>query len=449
MMDGTGIELYVHLEKLEEEVEQFNNVSKNFGDYIDMYKRQMDVIRYSKMADGLYDMPALIRTYDEFVEEADRLNKFSKALQDIYKEYKMCNDTYTQMGIDFGNQYAITPWAKTNEGKIVIGTSIIVGLLVIAIVAPEVTAAAMSTGAMTSTTAATMIETVTADMAWGSLTTSMMNAEYSCYMACKNGENPADAFADAYMWGALEGGATGLLEGFGETLAIVKSAKTMTNTAAFLQQYKITGYVNGVNFAVMAGNSALSTSIYCAQEKSHCRNVSLEDAAIQYKENFTDNLAIDTAVGIGEKFVDVKRTKSIEKNKAMEGEKRKVGKLSTKEKTVRKITSKNEGYSQNQAFLNGEKSTRNAQGSISPTLYKDGSCIDVRSYNIQNESGRAMLIKDVTTRSQKMKANLPTGTKQTIVIDARGRSISNRDLKDLYMKAKCALDSDVEIKFIR
>ena len=63
----------------------------------------------------------------------------------------------------------------------------------------------------------------------------------------------------------------------------------------------------------MAGNSALSTSIYCAQEKSHCRNVSLEDAAIQYKENFTYNLAIDTAVGIGEKFVDVKRTKSIEK----------------------------------------------------------------------------------------------------------------------------------------
>lgn len=60
-----------------------------------------------------------------------------------------------------------------------------------------------------------------------------------------------------------------------------------------------------------------------------------------------------------------------------------------------------------------------------------------------------MLIKDVTTRSQKMKANLPTGTKQTIVIDARGRSILNRDLKDLYMKAKCALDSDVEIKFIR
>lgn len=38
MMDGTGIELYVHLEKLEDEVEQFNNVSKNFGDYIDMYK---------------------------------------------------------------------------------------------------------------------------------------------------------------------------------------------------------------------------------------------------------------------------------------------------------------------------------------------------------------------------------------------------------------------------
>lgn len=46
MMDGTGIELYVHLEKLEEEVEQFNNVSKNFGDYIDMYKRQMDVMLY-------------------------------------------------------------------------------------------------------------------------------------------------------------------------------------------------------------------------------------------------------------------------------------------------------------------------------------------------------------------------------------------------------------------
>ena len=111
----------------------------------------------------------------------------------------------------------------------------------------------------------------------------------------------------------------------------------------------------------------------------------------------------------------------------MEGEKRKVGKLSTKEKTVRKITSKNEGYSQNQGFC----------------------CIDVRSYDIEDESGRAMLIKDVTTRSQKMKANLPTGTKQTIVIDARGRSISNRDLKDLYMKAKCALDSDVEIKFIR
>lgn len=31
MMDGTGIELYVHLEKLEDEVEQFNNVSKTLG----------------------------------------------------------------------------------------------------------------------------------------------------------------------------------------------------------------------------------------------------------------------------------------------------------------------------------------------------------------------------------------------------------------------------------
>lgn len=49
----------------------------------------MDVIRYSKMADGLYDMPALIRTYDEFVEEADRLNKFQKLCK-IYTKSIRC-----------------------------------------------------------------------------------------------------------------------------------------------------------------------------------------------------------------------------------------------------------------------------------------------------------------------------------------------------------------------
>ena len=115
----------------------------------------------------------------------------------------------------------------------------------------------------------------------------------------------------------------------------------------------------------------------------------------------------------------------------------------------RKVFEKLQVNKQNQTFLNGEKAIRNTQGSISPTLYKDGSCIDVRSYNIQNESGRARLIKDVTIRSQKMKDNLPEGTKQTIVIDARGRRIANSDLKKLYTKVKCALDSDVEIRFIR
>ena len=448
MMDGTGIELYVHLEKLEDEVEQFNNVSKNFGDYIDMYKRQMDIIRYSKMADELYDMPALIRTYDEFVEEADRLNKFSKALQDIYKEYKTCNDTYTQMGIDLGNQYAITPWTKTNEGKIVIGTSIIVGLLVIAIVAPEVTAAAMSTGTMTSTTAATMIETVTADMAFYSASNAMISAEEACLEACQNGTDPMAAFADSYMWGAKEGMLNGALQGVGEAAIVVRCAKTMTNTAAFLTPYKITGYVNAVNLAVIGGNSAISTALYSDREKSHCRNVSFEESVKYYNgqvlESLEEQMYTDSFVN-GVEALKTSKSKMRTNGNKESG----IGKIASKEKSVREITSKSEGYKQNQTFLNGEKAIRNTQGSISPTLYKDGSCIDVRSYNIQNESGRARLIKDVTIRSQKMKDNLPEGTKQTIVIDARGRRIANSDLKKLYTKVKCALDSDVEIRFIR
>lgn len=451
---NTGIELYVHLEKLEEEVEQFRNISITLGDYVDMYKRHMDDIRYSKISESLYDIPALVRVYDELLEELEKLNKFSETLDNIYSDYKVCNDTYKNTyknnGLDLGNQYAVTPWSKTNECKIVVGTSIIIGLVVIAIVAPEITGAAVAAGTMTTATADT-IGAITLNMAWGATTTSMLSGEVAGYIAYKNGDDLVDAFSEAYMWGSMEGGLGGVFQGVGETAIALKKAQNLANGIAIRTGAEISqSYVNAVRSAVNIGNSAMSTELYIAQEKSHCREVTLEDAVDNYNSNVRYNLITDIMIGGAESVVDNVRTaKTTRSIQAKNNEKSESGKVPSKEQTIQQVTSQYEGYKQNQTFLNGKKTTRNAQGSVSPTLYKEGSCIDVKCYNIQSESGRRQLVREVGMRSEKMKKNLPTGTKQTIIIDVRGRSISNKDFRKLYIDAKCAVDSDVEIKFMR
>ena len=72
------------------------------------------------------------------------------------------------------------------------------------------------------------------------------------------------------------------------------------------------------------------------------------------------------------------------------------------------------------------------KGSVRPDLYKAGCSIDIKNYNIKNSSGRNNLIRNITKQFYQRQSNLPSNTKQTVVIDIRGQNISREILESLY-----------------
>ncbi len=109
----------------------------------------------------------------------------------------------------------------------------------------------------------------------------------------------------------------------------------------------------------------------------------------------------------------------------------------------------NPDYEAQKSFLNGKEVPYATSGSSRPDFYKTGSSIEVKNYNVTNSSGRNSLINTVSNQVDKRNINLPSGTKQIIIIDIRGQQVSNDVLRRIRTSILEKSDTDVIIQFMR
>ena len=104
-------------------------------------------------------------------------------------------------------------------------------------------------------------------------------------------------------------------------------------------------------------------------------------------------------------------------------------------------------YSEQRSFLAGKEVKYGTKGSVRPDFYKTGSSIDVKNYNIENASGRNNLVRNIAKQYQQRIGNLPSGTRQTVLIDIRGQNISNDSLSSLYNSIMQRTNNGITVRF--
>ena len=86
------------------------------------------------------------------------------------------------------------------------------------------------------------------------------------------------------------------------------------------------------------------------------------------------------------------------------------------------------GYADQKSFINGKEVSYGTKGSVRPDYYKEGFSVDIKNYNIENASGRSNLARNIEKQYYQRIENLPNGTKQSVMIDIRGQSVSDEVL---------------------
>ena len=105
------------------------------------------------------------------------------------------------------------------------------------------------------------------------------------------------------------------------------------------------------------------------------------------------------------------------------------------------------GYADQKSFINGKEVSYGTKGSVRPDYYKEGFSVDIKNYNIENASGRSNLARNIEKQYYQRIENLPNGTKQSVMIDIRGQSVSDEVLSELYDEIMRRTNNGVEILF--
>ena len=106
-------------------------------------------------------------------------------------------------------------------------------------------------------------------------------------------------------------------------------------------------------------------------------------------------------------------------------------------------------YKPQKSFKNGEEVPYGTKGSVRPDLYKNTSSIDVKNYDLSSKRGQTNLINNIVSQYKKRIDNLPTGTKQTVLIDVRGQNIDDDILEKIYNDIYTKTDGNMKILFRR
>lgn len=75
----------------------------------------------------------------------------------------------------------------------------------------------------------------------------------------------------------------------------------------------------------------------------------------------------------------------------------------------------------------------------------------MKNYKITTPSGRSRLVNNVSKQVEKRLTDLPNNTKQTVIIDIRGQSVSEEIMDDLYdrIMKKPMVEQILNLKLIR
>ncbi|MFJ7934368.1 T7SS effector LXG polymorphic toxin [Sporosarcina sp. NPDC096371] len=104
-------------------------------------------------------------------------------------------------------------------------------------------------------------------------------------------------------------------------------------------------------------------------------------------------------------------------------------------------------YNAQKSFKDGIEVPYGEKGSSRPDLYQTGHSIEVKNYKITTSSGRSSLVNNVSKQVEKRLSDLPSDTKQSVIIDIRGQNVSDEILDELYEKIMNKTNSKVDIRF--
>lgn len=106
-----------------------------------------------------------------------------------------------------------------------------------------------------------------------------------------------------------------------------------------------------------------------------------------------------------------------------------------------------QSYESQKSFLNGKEVPYGTRGSVRPEYYKYGHSVEVKNYNIETSQGRNNLINNMNKQVKQRIQNLPSGTKQTAIIDIRGQHIENDILRDVKNRIISKSGFSIDILF--
>jgi hypothetical protein len=99
------------------------------------------------------------------------------------------------------------------------------------------------------------------------------------------------------------------------------------------------------------------------------------------------------------------------------------------------------------SFKDGVEVQHGTKHSSRPDFYIKGHSIEVKNYNLTTSSGRSNLVRNVSKQINKRINDLPSGTKQTVIIDVRGQNISRDVLRDVRNRINERTNGVAEIIF--
>lgn len=106
-------------------------------------------------------------------------------------------------------------------------------------------------------------------------------------------------------------------------------------------------------------------------------------------------------------------------------------------------------YEAQKSFKDGLEVPYGTKGSSRPDYYKTGHSLEVKNYNVQTHSGRNRLVENVAYQVNKRETDLPPNTSQTVIIDVRGQSVSNQDLREIRNAIIERTNPSIFIQFMR
>ncbi|EIU8206560.1 hypothetical protein L6M02_001883 [Campylobacter coli] len=104
-------------------------------------------------------------------------------------------------------------------------------------------------------------------------------------------------------------------------------------------------------------------------------------------------------------------------------------------------------YEKQKSFLNSKEVPYGTKHSVRPDLYKNGSSIEIKNYNLDKTYSANNLINIITKQYQQRLQHLPPKTEQIFIIGSRGQNISKEIQEKIKQKIRIKLNCDILIQF--